>query len=282
MKTTTKTVTELIETKESPLPLEVIPNNMGINLCSVDALTWTQQEDGQLVSLTIHFVPAPNGQAHAEQNKRKNKMKKMMMGAAVLAACGMVAGCFTSATAYTETKHADGSVTVSRVNVIGTGDKASQVAAEGLFADGDVDDLGAGVKSASATQQSTGIKETLEGMGVLLTGIGSLVAKTQGIPVAATAPVSTDTAPAVSAETDYSTEGFGGSPGAGGDGVYGRPSCSRCQAYKAAHPDVQMIDIDIAANRAAMWAALRARGYTGRTAALPVAVTAEGYALGAK
>lgn len=59
MKTTTKTVTELIETKESPLPLEVIPNNMGINLCSVDALTWTRQEDGQLVSLTIHFVPAP-------------------------------------------------------------------------------------------------------------------------------------------------------------------------------------------------------------------------------
>ena len=60
MKTITKTVTELIETKESPLPLEVIPNNMGINLCSVDALTWTRQEDGQLVSLTIHFVPAPN------------------------------------------------------------------------------------------------------------------------------------------------------------------------------------------------------------------------------
>jgi len=60
MKTTTKTVTELIATEESPLPLEVIPNNMGINLCSVDALTWTRQDDGQLVSLTIHFLPAPN------------------------------------------------------------------------------------------------------------------------------------------------------------------------------------------------------------------------------
>jgi 3-deoxy-D-arabino-heptulosonate 7-phosphate (DAHP) synthase len=44
MKTTTKTAMELIETKESPLPLEVIPNNMGINLCSVDALTRTRQE----------------------------------------------------------------------------------------------------------------------------------------------------------------------------------------------------------------------------------------------
>ena len=41
----------------SPLPLEIIPNNMGINLCSVEGLSWTQQEDGQLVNLTIHFIP---------------------------------------------------------------------------------------------------------------------------------------------------------------------------------------------------------------------------------
>ena len=59
MKTTTKTVTEIIDTGiKSPLPLDVIPNNMGINLCSVEALTWTRQDDGQLVSLTIHFIPA--------------------------------------------------------------------------------------------------------------------------------------------------------------------------------------------------------------------------------
>jgi hypothetical protein len=217
-----------------------------------------------------------------KQNERKMHMKKLIMFAAMLAAVGMTAGCFTSATAYTKKTAPDGTVTESKVKIVGTGDKASQVAAEGLFADGVTDDLGAGVKTASANQQSTGIKETLEGMGVLLTGIGSLVAKTQGIPVAATAPVSTDTAPAVSAETDYSTEGFGGSPGAGGDGVYGRPSCSRCQAYKAAHPDVQMIDIGVAANRAAMWAAVRARGYTGNSVALPVAVTADGFTQAAK
>jgi hypothetical protein len=42
-----------------PLPLEVIPNNMGINLCSVEGMSWTKQDDGQLVSLTIHFAPAP-------------------------------------------------------------------------------------------------------------------------------------------------------------------------------------------------------------------------------
>jgi hypothetical protein len=57
MKTETKTVEQLLKTKDSPLPLNVIPNNMGINLCSVDALTWTRQDDGQLVSLTIHFLP---------------------------------------------------------------------------------------------------------------------------------------------------------------------------------------------------------------------------------
>ena len=58
MKTTCKTVDELIKSKEEcPLPLEVIPNQMGINLCSVDAMSWQKQDDGQLVNLTIHFIP---------------------------------------------------------------------------------------------------------------------------------------------------------------------------------------------------------------------------------
>lgn len=54
-----KTVQELIDNnEEAPLPLSVIPNYMGINLCSVDSLSWERQEDGQLVNLTIHFIPA--------------------------------------------------------------------------------------------------------------------------------------------------------------------------------------------------------------------------------
>jgi hypothetical protein len=57
MKTVTKTMDELITTTESPLPVEVIPNHMGINLCSVDSITWTRQPDGQLVNLTINFIP---------------------------------------------------------------------------------------------------------------------------------------------------------------------------------------------------------------------------------
>lgn len=42
-----------------PLPLSVIPNHMGINLCSVESVAWTKQDDGQLVSLTINFNPEP-------------------------------------------------------------------------------------------------------------------------------------------------------------------------------------------------------------------------------
>ncbi len=53
-----KTVDEIIKNKEqAPLPLEVIPNHMGINLCSVQALSWQKQKDGQLTNLTIHFLP---------------------------------------------------------------------------------------------------------------------------------------------------------------------------------------------------------------------------------
>jgi len=40
-----------------PLDPSVIPNYMGINLCSVEGMSWTRQNDGQVVSLTIHFIP---------------------------------------------------------------------------------------------------------------------------------------------------------------------------------------------------------------------------------
>ena len=58
MKTEFKTIDEMIEKNEdAPLTMDVIPNHMGINLCSVEGMSWTKQEDGQLVSLTIHFIP---------------------------------------------------------------------------------------------------------------------------------------------------------------------------------------------------------------------------------
>lgn len=60
MKTSMVTITEVIENKAyCPIPIEVIPNYMGINLCSVEAVSWTKQDNGQLVSLSIHFIPEP-------------------------------------------------------------------------------------------------------------------------------------------------------------------------------------------------------------------------------
>lgn len=51
-------IKDIIEGKvKSPLDVSVIPNNMGINLNSVDSISLTRLSDGQLVDLTINFLP---------------------------------------------------------------------------------------------------------------------------------------------------------------------------------------------------------------------------------
>jgi hypothetical protein len=152
-----------------------------------------------------------------------------------------------------------------------------------MFADGADDALGAGVKTANATQQSTGIEGTLSGLGDLMGGMAQFMLATQSLKV----PAAREYADALSGETDVKpaatgSAGYDAVPGAGGVGVYGRPSCAKCQAYKAAHPDVAIVNIDDAANRTAMWAALENRGFKGSTVALPVQITADGYAQGVK
>ena len=58
MKTYFKRIKDLVDDDtECPLSISVIPNYMGINLCSVDAISWQKQDDGQLTNLTIHFIP---------------------------------------------------------------------------------------------------------------------------------------------------------------------------------------------------------------------------------
>lgn len=58
MKTETHSIDDIInKLVESPLPIEIVPNQMGINLCAVESLTWTKQEDNQLVNITINFKP---------------------------------------------------------------------------------------------------------------------------------------------------------------------------------------------------------------------------------
>lgn len=54
---------ESLDDEYCPLPLSVIPNHMGINLCNVESVSWVKQDDGQLVSLTINFNPARNESA---------------------------------------------------------------------------------------------------------------------------------------------------------------------------------------------------------------------------
>lgn len=110
-------------------------------------------------------------------------MKRFVMVSVLfLSLAGLITGCFTSATAHTRRVTAkDGVVTVeSDVRIIGTGDKASQVAADGMFADGTDNDLGAGVKKASAAQESTGIEGTLKGMGSLMSGLSQLMLTAKG------------------------------------------------------------------------------------------------------
>lgn len=52
-----RSIDDIIKGAYCPLPIEVIPNNMGINLCSVESVEWEKLADGQLTSLTINFKP---------------------------------------------------------------------------------------------------------------------------------------------------------------------------------------------------------------------------------
>ena len=111
-------------------------------------------------------------------------MHKAIISVMMVAALAAVTGCFTAASAHTKKTTKDGSVIESYVSVVGTGDKVSQIAAEGMFADGTEEDLGSGFKKANASQQSTGIAETLGGVGTLLGNVAKVVAASQGVPTA--------------------------------------------------------------------------------------------------
>lgn len=78
MKTKFATVEEILAKPEinCPLNLSTIPNTMGINLCSVEGVSWTRQDDEQLVSLTIHFVPSCKlAQLKRLQNERTELLR---------------------------------------------------------------------------------------------------------------------------------------------------------------------------------------------------------------
>ena len=58
MEKTFKSIDELI--KEENSFISSIPNNLGINLCSVKGIEYEQKKDGQLESLKILFLPNIN------------------------------------------------------------------------------------------------------------------------------------------------------------------------------------------------------------------------------
>lgn len=185
------------------------------------------------------------------------------------------------------------------IRASGTNDSAS-VWALGLGADSAANLANVAVTGPS-TNDSTGVsfdaanseQQSAQAIQSLIT-LGRILGASQlGVPALASAASQADSAdsdtvtapatdPAPNAQTVYNADGYGGVPGATGEGVYGRPSCSRCRAYRAAHPDVQLINIDDASALAGMWSALRMRGFSGGSAALPVAVTADAYTLNAR
>lgn len=188
----------------------------------------------------------------------------------------LLAGCLAKSTS-TYVRSADGAIK-SVVTVMGTGDKVSEVAAEGLFADED----GAGVAKSNASQQSSGVAESLQAV-VQALALGLNMSRgdssmTLGSLSGTTGASSTFAGAATEGGlTSFSNEGFSGVPGLNGVGVYGKTSCGRCQTYLKTHPGIELIDLERGNNSADMWAALRVRGFTGSSVQLPVQITEDGY-----
>lgn len=191
-------------------------------------------------------------------------MKKIRTVTAAAAAACLAAGCVTRVSSNWR-KNIDGSIDAN-VSVISTGTQ-SEALAQGF----DAGPEGSLLKDASGKQDSTAAVNALSQAVAALPAYGG--AQSAAAPAGDAASAAT---------VAYAAEGYDGAPGENGEGVYGRPACGRCRAYAAAHPDVKIIDIDQAANRTAMWSALRARGYAGQNAPLPVLIKADGYTLNAK
>lgn len=202
------------------------------------------------------------------------KKRHAIIGTAAMAGFAALTGCMTSVKSTWE-QDTTGTIR-AEVSVLSTGTQ-SEALAKGF----DAGPQGSILEDASGKQDSTAAVAALRD---IVLALAPLMAGPSGAASAAAAQ--TAYAPgngaAAAGETAYSAEKFTGSPGPAGEGVYGRASCARCQAYAAAHPDALLIDIDSGTNRADMWAALRLRGYAGQSVSLPVSITADGYTQAAR
>lgn len=190
---------------------------------------------------------------------KKAMIVGMMMG--LMVSMFAVCGCFTSAKAYTKRTATDGTLIESYVSVVGTGDKASQVAAEGMFADGAEDDLGAGVRNASANQTSSGIDGTLKGMGDFMGGMASMLeaygARSVGVPLPPSSvklPDDVNYTPVINASRPIATEATPKRSLIKGEGLPeivilgNRPGCPWCNRLWAGIDIVALSDSACGAN----------------------------------
>lgn len=211
------------------------------------------------------------------------KKRHAIIGTAAMAGFAALTGCMTSVKSTWE-QDTTGTIR-AKVSVLSTGTQ-SEALAKGF----DAGPQGSILEDASGKQDSTSAVAAIRDVFVAFAPLMNTLAGAARAPAAA--PQAEGGAqsvseilrgpPDVAGETAYSAEKFTGSPGPAGEGVYGRASCARCQAYAAAHPDARLIDIDSGANRADMWAALRLRGYAGQSVSLPVSITADGYTQAAR
>lgn len=214
-------------------------------------------------------------------------MKKVIKCVAALAAALAMSGCVGMRDSIPIMGESEDGTQVVVANATRTRFYALSKAAEKIELWQVNSEKGVTMKRSDANSDSTAALEVLE-KGMQL-GAAYATARLGGAPLAlptSSAPVqagvdAADTADAPR-ETAYNSEGYGGTPGASGVGVYGRPACGRCRAYKSAHPDVEIINIDVDAHSASMWAALKSRGYVGSNVGLPVVITADAYTVAAK
>ena len=113
------------------------------------------------------------------------KYNYMMMIIAAIGIAGL-SGCGTIAYTESEKTSPDGQVTRTKAKVMGFGDKAAQVAAEGMFSDGTDEDLGSGFAKAKATQESSGVADTLVAFGGIAKAFFEMGAQSQGFPIVST------------------------------------------------------------------------------------------------
>lgn len=69
------TIQEIIDGAECPFPINVIPDMMGINLCSVSMIGFVKQDDGQLQEVIIRFTP--NGETKVKPIFLDERLKKI-------------------------------------------------------------------------------------------------------------------------------------------------------------------------------------------------------------